>query len=440
MTEQATDTLHRIVIVGGGAGGLELASRLGRTPGRKGGVRVTLIDRNRTHIWKPRFHAIAAGSMSAHDERLDYLYQAHSTGFEYCRGAMEGLDRITREVLVAEVLGSEGEQVLPARRVPYDTLVIAVGSVSNDFGTPGVAEHMYTLDTAHEAEQFHQRLINACYRANEFPDDSPDHLSIAIVGGGATGVELAAELHGAIGTLAEYGLDRLDPERNVRIRLIEAGPRILGGLAEDLAQEVSARLQEMQVEVLTEEKVSEVTAREIRTESGKVIPVDMAVWAAGIKAPAFLAELDGLETDKADRLVVANTLATTQDPSIYVMGDCAATPAEGDGILPPLAQVAHQQASYLAKALPARMRGESVEPFSFRNRGSLVSLGDETTVGNLRGLVQGKGLRIEGWMAGMMYRMLYRSHRMTVQGVGDTALETVSEFVRKPTGPSVKLH
>ncbi|MBA4742884.1 MAG: NAD(P)/FAD-dependent oxidoreductase [Azoarcus sp.] len=436
MAESRNDGSHRIVIVGGGAGGLELASRLGR----KGRVEVTLIDRDRTHTWKPRLHAVAAGSMSVHDERIDYLYQAHQRGFEYCRGAMSGLDREARQVIVSEVRGNDGELVLPERRIPYDTLVIAVGSVSNDFDIPGVGRYMYALDTAAEADLFHQRLINACYWANGSADEGPGQLSIAIVGAGATGVELAAELHHAIGALAAYGLDRLDPERNVRIRLIEAGSRVLPGLGEDLARAVHERLEGMKVEVLTEEKVSEVTETEIRTESGRVLPADIAVWAAGIRAPSFLAELDGLEVDEANRLRVTNELVTTRDLDIYVIGDCAATPAAGGGILPPLAQVAHQQASHLARVLPTRSRGEGTAPFCFRNRGALVSLGDEDTVGRLMGFLQGRGFRVEGWLAGAMYRMLYHSHRMTVQGVGATVLETVASAVRRPAHPSVKLH
>lgn len=440
MTQQSTAPPHRIVIVGGGAGGLELATRLGKKVGKKGGARITLVDRSRTHTWKPRLHAVAAGSMSIHEEQIDYLYQAFEHGFSYCRGPMTGLEREARQVVVGEVRGEDGELVLPERRLEYDTLVIAVGSTSNDFGTPGVAENMYTLDTPWEAHHFHQRLVNACYRANDFPPEGEDDLSIAIVGAGATGVELAAELHTTIQSLAAYGLSNLDPERNVRIRLIEAGPRILAGLSEELAAAVRENLKQMHVEVLTDEKVSEVSATEVHTESGRRLRMDIGVWAAGIKAPAFLHEIDGLETDKGNRLVVTPRLVASRDPDIFAMGDCAATPSRGDKPLPPLAQVAHQQAKYLAHALSARLRNEQVPPFRYKDYGSLVSLGDENTVGNLMGVVRGRGIRVEGGLAALMYRALYQSHLIAIQGFWDTSLDTLSTLLRRKTRASVKLH
>src|SRR5436190_2993802 len=227
--------VHRIVVVGGGAGGLELVTKLGEDLGRKGRAEVTLIDRSRTHLWKPLLHEVAAGSMDIHAHQLDYLAQARWHRFTFVLGALAGLDRAAREVLVAPVKDDEGEEILPARRVPYDTLVVAIGSESNDFGTPGVRDHAFTIDNAWEAHLFHRRLVNTCFRANFRADGRV--LDIAIVGAGATGVELAAELHNTIRVLAAYGLESFDPEMQIRIRVIEAGPRILPGLPEYIAEE-----------------------------------------------------------------------------------------------------------------------------------------------------------------------------------------------------------
>src|SRR5581483_6826157 len=217
--------LHRIVIVGGGAGGLELATRLGDTLGRRKKALVTLVDQSRTHLWKPLLHQVAAGSMDLNDHELDYLYQAHWHHFRFHLGRMEGLDRRAKEIHLAPTFDDAGREVIPARAVPYDTLVIAVGSTTNDFGTPGAAEHAISLDNPQQAALFHSRLINACLRADaQSTAAAPRQLEIAIIGAGATGVELAAELHNTVREFVAFGLDRIDPERDIKLTLIEAAP------------------------------------------------------------------------------------------------------------------------------------------------------------------------------------------------------------------------
>ncbi len=441
MTNPRSGDTHRIVIVGGGAGGLELATRLGRKHGRRGRIEVVLVDRTRTHMWKPLLHAVAAGSLNIHEEQLDYLYQARWNDFEFCRGPMTGLDRITREIVVGEVRGDDGELVLPERRIAYDTLVIAVGSLSNDFGTPGVAENAYKLDAAWEAHLFHRKLVNSCFSTNYHLPGAGKALNIAIVGAGATGVELAAELHNTTRVLAAYGLRNLDPDQHIRITLIEAGPRILPGLSEGLSASVTKVLEGLGVVVRQMVRVTEVTPNTIQTAAGEIIPADLTVWAAGIRAPAFLREIDGLETDRINRLVTNACLQTTRDENIFALGDCAAVPAEdGKGTLAPRAQVAHQQASHLFRSLAARARGEAPTPFRYKDFGSLVSLGHSSTLGNLMGFIRGKGIRIEGMVASFMYWSLYRSHLMALHGFWKTALDTVTGWLRRQTDPHVKLH
>ena len=138
MTDAGTrlESGHRVVIIGGGAGGLELATRLGDKFGRKGVLDISLVERSRTHVWKPKLHEIAAGSMDMSAHEVNYLAHSHWHGFHYRIGEMIGLDRARREVHVAPYLDSEGREVTPKRSVGYDTLVIAIGSQSNDFGTP----------------------------------------------------------------------------------------------------------------------------------------------------------------------------------------------------------------------------------------------------------------------------------------------------------------
>jgi len=340
---------QRIVIVGGGAGGLELATRLGDRLGRRKLAEVTLVDRSRTHLWKPLLHEVAAGSMDINDHSLDYLAQARWHRFTFALGALAGLDRTAREVVVARVVDAQGQEILPERRIGYDTLVLAIGSESNDFGTPGVKEHAFTLDSTSEADLFHERLVNACFRANY--TTRGEIISIAIVGAGATCVELAAELHNTVRLLASYGLRHFDPAQQIRITIVEAGPRILAGIPDHVADGTMEVLKELGVEVLTSEKVVEVTAAGLRTASGRDVPGRFVVWAAGIRCSDVLKELGGLETNRLNQLVVHPTLQATRDENIFAIGDCAAAPWKEGRNVPPRAQSAHQMASHMLKTI-----------------------------------------------------------------------------------------
>src|SRR5512132_1015512 len=178
-------TLHRIVIVGGGAGGLELATRLGDRLGKRNKAHVTLIEKARTHFWKPHLHEIAAGSMDIGVYETNYLAQSHWHYFRYRVGEMVGLDRERRLVTVAPFVDEDGDQVTPRREFPYDTLVMAVGSLTNDFGTPGAKEYAISLETPAQAERFHRRLVNAYIRAHAQAESlRPHQLQVAIIGAG----------------------------------------------------------------------------------------------------------------------------------------------------------------------------------------------------------------------------------------------------------------
>jgi NADH dehydrogenase len=434
--------VHRVVVVGGGAGGLELVTRLGDTLGRKGLAHVTLIERSRTHFWKPHLHEIAAGSVDVHEHATNYLAQSHWHGFRYRIGEMVGLDRERREVRVAPAVDDEGVPITPPYTRGYDTLVMAVGSQTNDFGTPGVAEHAIALETPAQAERFHRRLVDACIRAHvQAAPLQPQQLQVAIIGAGATGVELAAELHKATRTLVSYGLDRIDPERDIRLNLIEAGPRILPALPERIAESATQLLFGLGVKVRTASRVTGVTAGGVQLASGEFIPAELVVWAAGIKAPEFLHELGGLETNRLNQLVLRPTLQTTRDDAVFGLGDCAAVPWAGhEGNVPPRAQAAHQQASHLVGQIRRRIRGEPLRPWRYRDFGSLVSLGEYSTVGNLMGALVGGNLWVEGLFARSMYLSLYKMHELALHGLWKTALGSASRLITRSTEPRVKLH
>jgi NADH:ubiquinone reductase (H+-translocating) len=433
---------HRIVIVGGGAGGLELATRLGDSLGKRGQALVTLVDRARSHLWKPLLHEVAAGSLDVDEHELDYLAQAHWHHFTYRYGELVGLDRAAKTVRLGPTFDEDGRQVTPGRTEPYDTLVIAIGSTTNDFGTPGVRDHAIPLETTDQARRFNRRLLNACLRAQTQAEPiRPGQLHVTIIGAGATGTELAAELHRATRQLVAYGLDRIDPERDLRLTLIEAAPRILPALPERLSDAATKLLEGLGVQVLAGTRVSAVDAQGVHLSDGRMIESELVVWSAGVKGPPVLAELDGLELARMQQLAVLPTLQTTRDPDIFAIGDCAACPGPGPGgFLPPRAQAAHQQASHVLRQIRRRLKGEAPEPFRYRDFGSLVSLGHYSTVGSLMGVLVGKSLMVEGYFARLMYRSLYKMHQRALHGSVKTALASLGRMLTRRTEPRVKLH
>jgi len=387
-------------------------------------------------------HSVAAGSIDPGAYEVNYLAQAHWHGFRYRFGEMIGLDRARKEVHLAAMVDDEGRQVTPPRSIGYDTLVIAIGSITNDFGTPGVADYAVPLETLAQAERFNRRLLNACLRAQtqEGPV-RPGQLHVAIVGAGATGTELAAELYRTIREVVAYGLDRIDPQRDVHIVLIEATERILNGLPERISKATHLLLEKMGVEVRTGAKVTKVTAEGIALADGSFIDSELVVWAAGVKAPDVLRHLDGLEINRINQLVVEQTLQTTHDPAVFAMGDCAACPRPGSPTpVPPRAQAAHQEASHLARQIRRRLRGQKLLPYKYHDFGSLVSLGKWSTVGNLMGFLFGRSFFVEGMFAQIMYRSLRVMHDQALGGTARAMLGVVVRTLAHRTGPKVKLH
>lgn len=437
-----------IVIVGGGAGGLSLATKLGKKFGKKGLADVTLVDGARTHVWKPLLHQLAAGSFDTHAEEIEYLAQARWNHFKFRLGHLTAVDRSTKTLKLAASHDAAGREITPAQSLTYDTLVIAVGSQTNDFGTPGAAQHTIKLDSPAAAKQFNEQLINACIRAQSVPRTAGSgRLTVAIVGGGATGVELAAELHAAARVLGNYGFDNIHPEKDLQIVLVEAGPRLLVQLPERLGLSAERELRKLSVEVHTNEKVVEVTAAGLNMASGKFISSALTVWAAGVKAPDFLkgigadeAGAGSLDVNRLNQLMVNGNLQSTLDSTIYAFGDCAACPQPGGGWVPPRAQAAYQQAMYLAKALPQLMAGKTVPAYLYKDQGSLVSLAEYSSVGSLMGSLSRGSFFVEGQLAKIMYWALHKQHQLALGGFKKTALITLSEMIDRAHRPRIKLH
>ncbi|MFN9748611.1 MAG: NAD(P)/FAD-dependent oxidoreductase [Burkholderiales bacterium] len=439
---------HRIVIVGGGAGGLALATRLGRRWGRSGQAEITLVDAARTHIWKPLLHQLAAGSFDTHSEEIEFLAQARWNHFRFRLGRLVNVDRKNRTISLAACFDETGLEITPAQSLGYDTLVIAIGSQTNDFGTLGAAEHTIKLDSPQAAKRFNERLINACIRSQSVPREAGSgRLTVAIVGAGATGVELAAELHASARMLATFGFDHIHPEKDLQIALIEAAPRVLSQLPERLSMAAVRELRKLSIEVHTNERVVEVTADCIKMASGKVIQSALTVWAAGVKANEVLKTLGDeapLETNKLNQLLVTSTLQTTQDPHIFAFGDCAACPQPNGSWVPPRAQSAYQQAMYLVRHLPAivglKPARKAPPPFIFKDQGSLVSLSGYSSVGSLMGSLTKGSLFVEGYLARLMYWVLHKQHQLALGGLRKTILITLSEWIDRTHRPRIKLH
>lgn len=433
--------MHTIAIVGGGAGGLELATKLGNTLGRRGKARIVLVDASRTHVWKPLLHEVAAGTLDSHENELEYFALAHFHHFHFRLGRVDDIDNDRKTLWVAPTLNAKGEEIVPRRTIGYDTLVLAVGSVSNDLGITGVAENCFFLDTKRQAEIFQENLIESFIRAEaRGGPDTQSELHVAIVGGGATGVELAAQLYDVTRQFAAFGMDNIDPRQHIRISIIEAAERVLPALPERIADATREELERLGTRVLEDERVTQVTPDAVHTSKGTVVPAGIKVWAAGIKAPDFLGRIGWLETNTLNQIEVTDRLQSTVDENVFAIGDCAACAWTGhEGNVPPRAQAAHQQAKLLAKSLARRLDGGAARAFRYRDYGSLVSLGKYSTVGTLMGKLVGNIL-VEGYIARLMYLALYKQHQIELLGAVRVFFLTLANLFRRAVHPRIKLH
>jgi NADH dehydrogenase len=433
----ALKPLHRIVIVGGGAGGLELATRLGKSLGKSGKSKIILVDATLTHIWKPLLHEVAAGTINSFEDELNYFAHASKNYFEFHLGQMTSIDRAEKRLILEPLTDGLGHEIAPERSLNYDDLVISIGSTSNDFGTVGAKENCIFLDSRAQADRFQRAFLNLYLQAQARSLDNsiPQVLNIAIIGAGATGVELAAELHHATHEFIRYGLNSIDPS-NVSITLIEAADRILPVLSKQNSAAANQQLVDFNIDVMTNRRVVAIHADSVECDGGIFIPATLKVWSAGIKAPDILKDIAGLESNRINQLVVKPTLQTTRDDSIFAFGDCASyTPAGAERSVPPRAQVANQQAIVLAKILKQKLEGKPLATFSFSDKGSLISLGESNTVGNLIGKIN-----VQGLFARIMYLSLYRLHQVALHGVFKTGVLMCKDLLSRTSGPTLKLH
>ncbi|GAL25842.1 NADH dehydrogenase [Vibrio variabilis] len=429
--------MTNIVVVGGGAGGLELATKLGRTLGRKGRANITLVDRKASHLWKPLLHEVATGSLDEGVDALSYRAHAKNHHFDFQMGSLQDIDRENKHITLSELKDEQGELLMPSRTIDYDVLVLAIGSTSNDFNTPGVRDNCIFLDSPEQAHRFRTEMNNEFLKLHA--KNGQGTVDIAIVGAGATGVELSAELHNAVKELRTYGFGDLDSSK-LNVNLIEAGERILPALPPRISGAAHSELTKLGVTVRTATMVTQADESGLTTKDGEHIPAQIMVWAAGIKAPDFMKDIAGLETNRINQLVVKDTLQTTRDDDIFVIGDLAqCTQADGK-FVPPRAQAAHQMATRAFGNIVAKLNNRELKLYVYNDHGSLVSLSRFSTVGSLMGNLTKGSMMVEGRIARVVYISLYRMHQMALHGMLKTGLMMLVGRINRVLRPNLKLH
>ncbi len=430
----------KIVVVGGGAGGLELATKLGKKLGRKNKAEVVLVDKKHIHLWKPLLHEVASGTLDAEVDSVSYRAHAHNHGFSFKIGTLISIDCEQKMIMLSGEFDDEGVEILPPRNESYDVLVLAIGSESNDFGIPGVSEHCTFLDSLAQARRFQAKLLNRFINLNQRLDtDSHANLSIAIVGAGATGVELSAELVNARKCATMYGLNNIN-DQHFEITLIEASQRILPALNEQIANSVLKELHKLGIKVLSNTMIKQVEPKALTTANNDQINADVIVWAAGIKAPEFLKKMDFLQFNKASQILIKSTLQAKGNDEIFVIGDCAGLKQSNDQWVPPRAQSAHQMASTAYSNILNLINNKPLKEFKYKDHGSLVSLSRFGVIGRLMGNFSKSGLNIEGTLARLAYLSLYRMHQVALHGWARMLLIALSDRINKVIRPRLKLH
>jgi NADH dehydrogenase len=366
MTSEQTQPAksHRVVIVGAGFGGLETAHWLAGAP-----VSITLVDRRNHHLFQPLLYQVATASLSTSEIAWPIRY------------LLRGRPEVTTLFATVTGVDAESKRVLieDGDALPYDTLVLATGARHAYFGHDEWEPFAPGLKTLEDATTLRRRILVAFERAERETDPQRRAalLTFVIIGAGPTGVELA-------GTIAELAQDTLPPDfrnidtRKARVVLIEAGPRVLAGFADDLSAYAQASLQSIGVEVMLGQAVTDCSADGV-VYGGQTLQAKTIIWAAGVRAsPA--AEWLGAAADRAGRLEVEPDLTVKNHPDIFAVGDTVAIAGPDGKPVPGIAPAAKQQGRYVAETIKARLRGAATAPFRYRHAGSLAQIGKRKAV------------------------------------------------------------
>lgn len=409
--------MQKIVVVGGGAGGLELVTKLGDKFGRNKKAQITLVDKNSTHLWKPLLHEIATGVMDDQTDHISYHAQALNHHFSFRQATLRNIDRDNKRIIVTnaitDCLGDENSE----QTIDYDVLVIAIGSISNDFGTPGIKEHAVFLDDQNSAVELRNKLISTFVRFDTQTDNAKNNVKIAIVGGGATGVELAAELPYMVDSLKQNGYNNLN-RKMLDVTLVEAAEHILPALPAKVTQGVTQFLEDAGIKVRTKTMITHADEQGLHPKEGGCIEADIMVWAAGVKAPDFLNNIAGLESNRNNQLVVKSTLQTTRDEAIFVIGDCSSYQQANGSFVSPTAQAAHQMVSVCAYNIEKFLHDLPMKNFKFNDKGMMIAL--HHTAQGVISMVGNRKLPVKGCIAVSVHKLVYRMHLFSLLGLFNT--------------------
>jgi NADH dehydrogenase len=385
---------HRVVIVGGGFGGLNAARYLAQAP-----VEVTLVDRRNFHLFQPLLYQVAAGELSPANiaAPLRSIFERQKN-CEVLMGEVAGFDVANRRVLLG---GTEQEAL------PYDTLIVAAGARHSYFGNAGWEPLAPGLKTIEDATEIRRRLFSTFELAERAMElgQPPHPLNFVIVGGGPTGVELA----GALAEIARYALKhefrKINPADS-HILLVEAGDRVLGSFPPELSAKAQAALEELGVTVKLNTRVTSIAADHVMYENGGQshrLPTQSVIWAAGVAASPLariLADATGAMLDRAGRIAVAPDLTLAGHPDIFVIGDMALYLQDGKP-LPGVAPVAIQQGRFVARLIRARLGSKPLPEFRYRDLGSLATIGRSKAVADFG------FLRLSGWLAWVLWLFIH---------------------------------
>ncbi|WMY97071.1 MAG: NAD(P)/FAD-dependent oxidoreductase [Arsenophonus sp.] len=432
----------KIIIVGGGVGGLELATKLGNNLGKKNKAEIILIDCNQNHLWKPLLHEVAAGSLDYSIDAISYLSHSIDHYFRFELGYFKDIDRKKKTITLEIMHDKNGKILISEKKIDFDILIIALGSISNDFSIDGVKEYCIFLDNPNEAHRFHSKILNLFfnYENQKIINKSNNVIDVVIVGGGATGVELCAELYNTMKQFINYGFFKKNKKNILNVTLIEAGERILPALPLRISTIVHHELKKIGVRILTKTIVVKAHSDGFYTQLGKKINADLMVWVAGVKVPDFMQKIGGLTTNRINQLIVKSTLQTTLDDSIFAIGDCACCAKKDGGFVPPRAQAAHQMANLCYKNILLLLQGNKLQDYIYIDHGSLISLSNFATIGNLIGNLIRNDIMIKGKIARIMYILLYRMHQIALHGYLKTGLIILVSIINRIIRPKLKLY
>lgn len=370
-----TDARTRIVIAGAGYAGLHVAQRSGTWLASHPDVEMTLVDRQEYHQLTTELPRVATGTRAESAVQVD-LDSVVGKRVRFVRAGITGFDIVERCLLT------------DAGHIPYDYLVLALGSRPNDFGIPGLAERVISPYTADEATRTWEAVNESVWRAGQTQDPAEQRrlMTMVIGGGGATGVELAGALAEELPDLArKFGA----PPEFSHVILVEAGHTILAGSSHQLIAKALDILDELHVEVRTNTAVAEATPQGFRIKNGEVIEGGVFIWAGGVKAPDMLHGL-GLPVGYNGRIKVDQYLRVVGYPDIFAAGDLASVVDKNTGhALPALAQVAVAEGDLVAHNLRATIEGKPLKPFTFHDKGFVVSVGGHSGVADVAGLTIG---------------------------------------------------